>query len=244
MVIPAERRNLILTVDADSAVRGTIGRALRREGAYDVIEAQDGQTALQLAHRYRPDVVILDVALADMDGKALCAQLRRMPWVDDTAILFLSMQHNAHEIAQALDSGGDSYMHKQSVNRELVARVRALLRRAPARSRHRPVTVSLCVATRHARINGCSIDLTPTEFKLLEYLGSTPYQPCPTSQLLQGVWGCPAEQDKAVLVRNHIRNLRSKVEGAPNRPTVVVSRHGRGYALHARVRWLQSEEAG
>jgi len=227
--------NVILTVNDDSNVRATIGRVLARDGHYHVLEAPDGQTALRMAREYRPDVIILDAALADMSSLDLCERLRGMPWVGDTPILFLSLQPTPQQIAQALDSGGDSVMPHPSIHRELPARVRALLRRAPARAHGWPVTLSLCRGSSRAGVNGCTVELTRTEFDLLDFLCRDPYQTRRTSELLEAVWGYARGQGDPALVRNHVRNLRRKIEDDAERPRILVAHPGRGYAVHARV---------
>lgn len=227
--------NIILTVNDDSAEREAIGRVLQRAGAYRVLEAADGQTALRLAREYRPDVIILDAALHDMNSVDLCERLRKLPWVGDTPILFLSGQPTPEQIARALDSGGDSFMPNPHIHQELPARIRALLRRTPARGPTWPVTLSLCPGSSRAGVNGYSVTLTRTEFDLLDYLCRDPYQTYRTGELLEAVWGYPRGQGDGALVRNHVRNLRRKIEEDPEHPRILVSHPRRGYAVHARV---------
>jgi DNA-binding response OmpR family regulator len=230
-----ELPNIILTVNDDSDVRETIGRVLQRAGCYHVLQAADGPSALRMAREHRPDVIILDAALADTNSFELCQQLRGMPWVGDTPILFLSGQPTPQQIALALDHGGDSVMPRPSIHRELPARVRALLRRAPMRGQGWPATVFLCPTSGRAGVNGAAVELTRTEFDLLDYLCRGPYQTCRTVDLLEAVWGYARGQGDGALVRNHVRNLRRKIEDDPEHPRILVSHPGRGYAIHARV---------
>lgn len=224
----------ILAVDDDRDVRATIGRALRREG-HDVIEASDATAAITLASEYRPDLIILDITLADMNGLELCAQLRRMPYVNRIPILFLSVHQSAHHVAQALELGGDDYLRKPFMIRELNARVRALLRRAPERNGTTNTHIRLESEHNRAIINGQSIDLTPTEYNLLTVLGTYPGQFHTAEELLQRVWGYQPGRGDTALVRNHVRNLRRKIESDPDHPGLIRSLHGRGYSLDANV---------
>ncbi len=223
----------ILAVDDDPDVRATIGRALKRDG-HHVIEAEDAQAALRLAQEHHPDVIILDIALAGMNGFELCSHLRAMPFVNHTPILFLSVYQSAQHVAKALDCGGDDYLRKPFAPRELNARVRALLRRS--------ITRSISVATlclypeRHGvMVNGNYVALTPTEYTLLEFLCHHPDEHHSATSLLEELWQYPTGGGDTALVRNHIRNLRRKIENDPDHPAIIVSLHGRGYAVRARL---------
>ena len=133
---------IVLAVDNDATMRAAICSALKHEGYY-LIEAEDAQTALQLAREHRPDMIILNFALSDMNGFELCAHIRAMPFVNHTPILCVSEHQNAQYAAQALNCGADDYLRKPFVTRELNARVRALLRRSPGRAITRPATIYL-----------------------------------------------------------------------------------------------------
>ncbi len=234
MVGHHQRQNMILTVDSDSTVRESIGQALQHEG-HTVIEAADGQTAVKLAREYRPDVIILNVMLSDMDGMELCAVLRRLPYVNHTPILFVSAHHGAQFAAQALDCGGDDYLRKPFATRELTARVRALLRRSSRRLTATQAVLRLDHLTKRVIVDGRVVQLTPTEFSLLAYLCNHLGELHTAQDLLERLWGYPAGGGDTALVRNHIRNLRRKMERDPDHPAIIVSLHGRGYTLNARI---------
>jgi DNA-binding response OmpR family regulator len=240
MVTQAHDKSVILTVDNDSDVRAAIGRALEREGVYDIIEAEDSQTALRLAREYRPELIILDVGLADMNGFELCSHLRAMPFVNHTPILFLSAHQSAQYAAQALDSGGDDYLRKPFATRELNARVRALLRRTSTRQTDSQPLLRLDSGSQSVQINNRRITLTPTEYSLLEYLCRYQDEHHTAYSLLEKLWNYPAGGGDTALVRNHIRNLRRKIEIDADHPTIIVSLHGRGYTVSARVLWNTS----
>jgi DNA-binding response OmpR family regulator len=225
--------NTILTVHGDSAARKVIGRALAREG-HTVLEATDGQTAVCLASAYRPDMIILDATLPDMNGLELCATLRSLPYVTHTPILFVSERHSAYYVAQALDCGGDDFLYRPFAPRELKARVRALLRRAERRSKNGAQPVLRLDGSAHrVQVNGRSVQLTATEHRLLTYLCQQPRQHHRAHDLLAAVWGYPPNEGDTALVRNHIRNLRRKIETNPDRPHIILALHGRGYTINA-----------
>ncbi len=234
MATRAPHSNTVLTIDSDPESRASIGRAMAFEG-FDVIEAADARSALRLARTHHPDVIILDTALADMNGLDLCGSLRSIPLVDQTPILCLSIQRGAHFAAEALDRGADDFLRKPFATRELRARVRALMRRA-TRRRSGTVKILHLDPTRYTvRIDSRRVELTPTEFSLLQFLCDHHNEHHTAQSLLERLWEYPPGGGDKALVRNHIRNLRRKIEENPERPIVIVSQHGRGYVVNARL---------
>lgn len=224
----------ILTVDTDPEARATISLTLQQDG-HEIIEAKDAKSALQLARERRPDVIILNFSFADMSGFELCGRLRSMPLVSHTPILLMSRHQGAHIAAQALDSGADDYLRKPFIARELKARVRALLRRQQSSySNERPV-LRLDARSNTVWVDNRSVTLTPTEFSLLDFLCARRTEHHTAHTLLEQVWNYPPGDGDAALVRNHIRNLRRKIEENPDRPDIIVSLHGRGYSVNAHI---------
>lgn len=225
----------IVTVEGDDSIRGMIGKTLRKEG-YRVVEALDGSSALQLVRQHRPDLIILDSGMADLNPYELCGQLRGMPFVTRALILFVSGDENPAEIAHALDAGGDDYLRKPFATRELRARVEALLRRSPASAPRRGVpALHLDPRRQTVTVNSRRVALTPTEYQLLDFLcrHQDDYHAAPA--LLEKVWQYPPGTGDTALVRNHVRNLRRKIEANPDLPEIVVSLHGRGYSVRAHL---------
>lgn len=224
----------VLAIDNDPDVRTTIGQVLKQDG-YSVLEAENAQAALRLAQEHRPDLIILDILLRDSNGFDLCSRLRRMPFVESAPILFVSMQHDAQDIARALDSGGDDYLRKPFAARELSARVRALLRRSATHQMVTGTTLHLDASRHTVHVNDREVILTPTEFDLLKHLCTHRTEHHTAPRLLETIWQYPPGTGDTALVRNHIRNLRRKIETDPDHPAIIVSLHGRGYMVNAYV---------
>ena len=234
MATNAQNPNTILTVDSDPESRASLGRALEYEG-FDVIEAPDARSALRLARSHHPAMIILDTALADMNGLDLCGNLRKIPFVDHTPILCISVQRGAHFAAEVLDRGADDFLRKPFATRELRARVRALMRRAPHRRANSAKAVHLDPNRYTVLIDSRCVELTPTEFSLLQFLCDHHAEHHTAQSLLERLWDYPPGGGDKALVRNHIRNLRRKIEDNPDRPILIVSQHGRGYVVNARL---------
>ena len=227
----------ILLVDDEELVISLVWQRLREEG-HEVFTATDGMSALGLARRHLPDLVILDINMPGMDGLEVCHRVRQDPTLRATRILFLTERSAVNERVEGLDEGGDDYLPKPFGIGELAARVRALLRRAEAAADEASeadgsgsLTVGrlrLDLRSRRVTVNERAMTLTPTEFDLMHHLMAHPDEAFAAEELLQQVWGYHPGTGDSGLVRWHIRNLRAKIERDPARPRFIktVSRHG------------------
>lgn len=217
----------ILVVDDEEQIRRAVRRALLARG-YDVEVAVDGEDALSTFGSFQPELVVLDLNLPGIDGVEVCRRLRSWSAVP---ILVLSVREDEAEKVAALDLGADDYLTKPFGVPELVARVRALLRRSePARAPRRFVadSVSIELDSRTVRRDGKPVHLTKTEWSLLEALAHHPGKLLTHGWLLQHVWGEGYGEDVEVL-RVFVSQLRRKIEPDPARPTLVVTEPGVGY---------------
>ncbi|MBC8098164.1 MAG: response regulator transcription factor [Armatimonadetes bacterium] len=223
----------ILIVDDDLNILKMVEQMLIEMEGYTVVKARSGLEALKLAQSDKPDMCILDVGMPHMDGVALCRALRAMPTVADVPILFLTAGNNSYTVADALEAGGDDYVRKPFAIRELAARVRAHLRRVK-RVEDMP-RLHVVRKTYQAYVNGREINFTRIEFDLLQFLVRMPGHWYTTQELLEKVWLYPVGVGDTALVRNHVRNVRRKLEDNPDKPAIIQSRHGRGYSIRAEV---------
>jgi len=228
----------ILLIDDEPDLVWAMRYLLQDEG-YEVSVAFDGQGGIKAAQRSRPDLVILDVAMPNMDGLEVCARLRRDPGLASVPILFLSAYGTAQDRTKGLNKGSDDYVVKPPNMDELVARVRALLRRSrsqpalqdeadSAKSEIEIGSLSLDPHTFRVSVGGRTEQLTPVEFDLLHFLMHHAGQVFSSDQLLQEVWDYPPGTADPSLVRWHIKNLRAKIEPDPHAPVYLrtVTRHG------------------
>ncbi len=221
----------ILLVEDDRRVRRATALALEREG-YDVLEAADGGAGLRLLADRGPDVVVLDVLLPGQDGFEVCREIRK---TSDIPIIFLTAKTDTVDIVVGLESGGDDYLTKPFVVKELVARIRALLRRMKSELSDRKIIVGQLEMQPDSgvvRVAREQVALTKTEFELLRCLASRPNQIFSREQLLELVWNYDYLGDSR-LVDVHIRRLRGKVEADPSRPMLIQTVRGFGYKLSA-----------
>jgi two-component system KDP operon response regulator KdpE len=233
------RKSRVLVVDDEDEIRRAVGRALAGRD-YEVSEAADGEDALTVAASWQPDLVVLDLNLPGMDGLEVCKHLRRRSQVP---ILVLSVRDDESDKVAALDLGADDYLTKPFGVEELMARVRALLRRADPQGGRRPVrfrTDDLEIDLDAHRVvrSGEEVRLTKTEWGLLETLSEHPGKLQTHRWLLERVWG-PGYSGDVDVLRVFISQLRRKIEPDPARPTIIATDPGIGY------RWLlrSTEEA-
>ena len=224
------RRETILVIEDEPDIREVIEYNLRREG-YQVIAARDGESAVTLAKRESPDLLLLDLMLPGLDGLEVCRRLKSDPLTRSVPIVMVTAKGEESDIVLGLGLGADDYITKPFSPRELVARVRAVLRRGPLReeysARERIVRKGVVIdAARHeVRIDGTPIPFTATEFRLLHFLASHPGRVFTRDQLLNHVIG----ENAVVIDRNidvHIKSLRKKLG---NYRTLIETVRGVGY---------------
>lgn len=232
----------ILVVDDEVALQETLAYNLRREG-YEVATAGDGNTALELAHTFKPNLILLDVMLPGIDGFELCRILRQDM---KTPVLMLTARDDEIDRVVGLEVGADDYMTKPFSMRELMARVKAMLRRvrmireevtsqvaASSESETLPLVftfgnLTIDPSRREARLNGQVIALKPKEFELLLFLAQHRGQVLSREHILQQVWDWDYYGDSRT-VDVHIRWLREKIEEDPSRPVRIITVRGAGY---------------
>jgi two-component system response regulator MprA len=216
----------ILVVDDDPHIRSVLGRGLRFEG-YDVQLAADGPEALTRARAQPPDVIVLDVMLPGMDGLEVCRRLRRGLQVP---ILMLTARDTVPDRIAGLDSGADDYLVKPFDFDELLARIRALLRRAQPQAAERLIFADLQLDTgsREAYRAGRRVDLTTREYDLLLLFMRHPRLVLTRDQILDRLWGDVEVDSNAIEV--HIARLRDKLE-AEGEDRLIQTVRGAGYAL-------------
>jgi DNA-binding response OmpR family regulator len=229
-----ERPPRVLVVEDDEAIAQVLQRSLRMEG-YDVKIADDGIVALEVAHAFLPDLVILDLGLPRMDGIEVARTMRE---TDDVPILVLTARDAVESRVEGLDAGADDYLVKPFERQELLARLRALLRRRPPRGQAALVVGDLKLnpdtheVTRGDSPDGevdRSIDLTQREFELLEYLMRNERIVISRQRLLDEVWGYdPFSMTNTIEV--FVSNLRRKLE-AGGEPRLLHTIRGAGYVL-------------
>ena len=219
----------LLVVDDDADLRAILAFALRGAG-YFVVEARDGAGALAAAAAERPDLVVLDLNLPDADGLDLVSRLRG----GDPAsrpILVLSVRAAEEDVVRALDLGADDYLTKPFSPRTLLARVRAVLRRAGI-ERPEPLeagALTVDLERRLATVAGAPpVRLTPLELRLLQYLVARARETVPAERLLVHVWGGRGEGDRQLL-KQLVHRLRLKIEPDPASPRYLVTDAGEGY---------------
>jgi two-component system response regulator MprA len=219
----------ILVVDDDPALRSALDRALRLEG-YDVAFAHDGRQALQLMAAGGHDAVVLDLGLPLMDGIEVCRRIRGQG--DRTPVLMLTARDSVGDRVEGLDAGADDYLVKPFALDELLARLRALLRRSapqPAEAMLRYADVTMDVATMEVRRAGRPVELTRTEFRLLELFLRNPRVVLTRSQIFEQVWGYDFGSSSNAL-DVYVSYLRRKLE-ARGEGRLIHTVRGVGYTL-------------
>jgi two-component system response regulator VicR len=228
----------VLIVEDERTIRDVVRRYLEIEG-YSVHEAEDGQQALQLLTSKAMDLIILDVMIPKLDGFALARKLRNpsdyvnMATSGEVPIIFLTARKDEQDRLDGFAFGGDDYLTKPFSPRELMARVKAVLRRSVVGvlGTEDPIQVHrlrLDPRSRTVTIGGQTVSLTAKEFDLLWFLARHPQQVFSRSQLLDNVWGFEFYGDEST-VTVHVRRLREKIEPDPTKPTYIQTVWGIGY---------------
>ena len=224
----------ILVVDDEPQIVEVVQDYLKQAG-YRVLAARDGQTALTLARHERPDLIVLDLMLpGGMDGLEVCRRLRRDPALADVPIIMLTARIAEADRLIGLALGADDYVTKPFSPREVVARVRAVLRRAGGHAESSSMVrigdLAVDLANRSVTVAGEPVSLTPTEFDLLAVMARTPGRPFTRAQLMDLVYDVAyAGYDRAI--DSHVKNLRRKIEPDPREPRYVLTVYGVGYKL-------------
>jgi two-component system KDP operon response regulator KdpE len=220
----------VLVVDDEQAIRRFLRASLTTRG-YSVWEAASGEEALQVVPAVRPDVIVLDLGLPGLDGAEVTRCLRE--WTQ-TPIIVLSVRDSEAEKIGALDAGADDYITKPFGSGELLARIRATLRRA-SRQESSPSFTSgdlvVDLTRREVRVGGAEVQLTATEFALLKALILNAGKVLTHRQLVRTVWGGTQYEDELHLLRVNVSNLRRKLCQDPSRPRYIVTEPGVGYRL-------------
>lgn len=219
----------ILIVDDESTIRDVLRRYLEREG-FEVVDAADGQAALDAVESGLPDLAVLDLMLPGMDGLTLAERLREL---GPLPIVMLTAKGETSDRIQGLELGADDYIVKPFSPREVVLRVKAVLRRLEPILGDAGETIEtnglrLDPTSRTVEVKGTSVSLTAKEFDLLHFLMRHPRQVFSRDQLLDQVWGYDFFGD-ASTVTVHVRRLREKVEADPSSPLRLVTVWGVGY---------------
>ena len=219
----------ILVVDDEPQIRRVMRTALTAHG-YEAYEARTGEEALDSLRDSNPDLILLDMNMPGMGGMAACRSIRA---VSETPIIVLSVRDREQDKIAALDAGADDYMTKPFSVNELMARIRANLRRTPGQAEDgQPIVISerlsVDLGARQVIANGREVRLTPKEFDLLHYFLANANKPITHRKLLQTLWG-PDYGDEVEYLRVFVSQLRKKIEADPAHPRYIVTEPWVGY---------------
>lgn len=226
-----ERSRRILIVDDEPDIRRFL-RASLKLYQYEILEAATGMEAIQMVDDHRPDLIILDLGLPDLDGVEVTRQVRQTSRIP---IIILSVRNSENEKIEALDAGAEDYLTKPFGMGELLARVRVVLRRSEPQGDNRVLAfrdLKLDLPGHKVTLKDNEVLLTPTEFDILTVLMQNAGVVVTHHQLIQQVWGPAYEEDSGRLIRVNISNLRRKIETDPNRPAYILTELGVGYRFN------------
>ena len=222
----------LLIVDNDRDLVEMLNSWLKTLG-YEVYRAYSGERAKVEWEEQKPDLVILDTVLKDVDALDMCREMRH---IHDALVLVVTDGKDVQDEVRCLESGADDYLRKPFFPSQLLARIRAVSRRGRSTLTQRPSSIikvgPLCVDSLHneVRINGKTARLTPTESKLLHLLAVNANNVCTADQIVSHIWGFGNDGDSC-LIKAHIRHLRQKIEPDPSKPCYILTVPGVGYTL-------------
>lgn len=222
----------VFVVDNEPQIRRVLRTILSSQG-YSVVEARSGDEAIEKIRQEKVDLILLDCNMPGISGIEVCAEIRRS---SDTPIIMLTVRNSERDKVQALDAGADDYVVKPFGADELMARVRAALRRAAPQESPPPFTsIDLVIdfEKRSVVLKGQPVRLTPKEFELLRHLVGNQGKALPHRRLLQAVWG-PDYGDETEYLRVFINQLRKKIEPEPSRPRYIHTEPWIGYRFELR----------
>jgi DNA-binding response OmpR family regulator len=224
-----EKQSTILITDDDQGLRELVRISLENAG-YTIMQAKNGIECLSLLRKQRPDMLILDVVMPEMDGLEVCRTIRDF---SNVPILMLTARTQREDVVTGLDHGADDYLIKPFDMEELQARIRALLRRVP--STNQPISagngdIKIDQQKREVLVSNKTVDLTPTEYQLLIILAEHAGSVVEHERLRLAVWGQDANKDNEYL-KVYIWHLRRKLEQDPRNPQYLLTEWGVGYRL-------------
>jgi two-component system, OmpR family, KDP operon response regulator KdpE len=225
----------VLVVDDDNQMLKAVTNALSARG-YDVVTANSGESALSVATDNELDLVLLDLGLPGIEGHEVIERLRA--WTE-LPVIVISVRDGQDEKVAALDAGADDFVTKPFGMKELLARMRAVQRRAGTEEEPRPILrfegLEIDLIKKLVKLDGLAIHLTPTEYRLLESMATNPWKLLTHAWLLQKVWG-PGYRTESNYLRLFVRQLRQKLRDKPSDPRWITTEPGLGY------RWLVEPE--
>ena len=217
----------ILVVDDEPQIRRVMRATLSAQG-YTILEAANGEAALEQFRRERPDLILLDINMPGVDGLETCRQIRA---TSSVPIIVLTVRSSEKDKVHSLDAGADDYVTKPFGMEELLARIRAALRRTSSAEALAPIAtkdLNINFDSRVISVRGKPVHLTPKEFELLRQLAVDQGKPMTHRRLLQAVWG-PDYGDEIEYLRVVVNQLRKKIEADPSRPKYIVTEPWVGY---------------
>lgn len=226
------KKPIALVVDDESNILRFVRANLRASG-FEVASAMTGTEALAKFEEVNPDIIILDIMLPELDGFSVCRRIRQ---VSDVPIIMITAKGDMQDAVEGLNAGADDYVTKPFAVEELLARVNAVMRRTqnefsqPSPDQIKLGNLFIDLNQRRVFVNGNSVQLTPTEFKLLVYLANHVDKVVPHDEILEAIWG-DEYRDRTHYLRVSIGRLRQKIEADPGNPEYIVTCSGVGYMI-------------